>query len=185
LVTTDQYHSPVSHAKSWKDELTKHLEGTGMLSKVQHGFCRGRSCLTNLLETFEDWTTAIDHGYGIDVIYLDYRKAFDTIWHSGLYTKLVEYGINGKVLTWLKSFLQGRKMRVEVRGEYSDWVSVTSGVPQGSVLGPLLFLVFVNDIPEWIRTSVKMFADDTKLWTRISTLEDSHVLQDDLDKLMC
>jgi len=156
-----------------------------MLSKVQHGFCRGRSCLTNLLETFEDWTTAIDHGYGIDVIYLDYRKAFDTIWHSGLYTKLVEYGINGKVLTWLKSFLQGRKMRVEVRGEYSDWVSVTSGVPQGSVLGPLLFLVFVNDIPEWIRTSVKMFADDTKLWTRISTLEDSHVLQDDLDKLMC
>jgi len=168
-----------------KEELTKHLEGTGMSSKVQHGFCRGRSCLTNLLETFEDWTTTTDHGYGIDVIYLDYRKAFDTIWHSGLYTKVVGYGVDGKVLTCLKSFLQGRKMRLEVRGDHSDWVSVTSGVPQGSVLGPLLFLVFVNDIPEWIRTSIKMFADDMNLWTRISTLEDSHVLQDDLDELMC
>ena len=93
-----------------KEKLTKHLEDTGMLSKVQHGFCRGRSCLTKLLETFEDWTTAIDHGYGIDVIYLDYRKAFDTVWHSGLYTKLVGYGIDGKVLTWLKSFQQGRKL---------------------------------------------------------------------------
>ena len=167
-----------------KEELTKHLEGTGMLSKVQHGFCRGRSCITNLLETFEDWTTAIDHGYGIDVIYLDCQKAFDTVWHSGLYTKLVGYGIDGKVLTWLKSFLQGRKMRAKVRGDHSDWVSVTSGVPQGSVLGLLLFLVFVNDIPEWIWTSVKMFANDTKLWTRISTLKDSHVLQDDPDNLM-
>jgi len=73
-------------------------------------------------------------------------------------------------------------MRVKVRGDHSDWISVTSGVPQGSVLGPL---VFVNDIPEWIRTSVEMFVDDTKLWTRISTLEDSQVLQDDLNKLMC
>lgn len=167
-----------------KDELTKHLEATDLLSKVQHGFCQGRSCLTNLLETFEAWTLALDQGYGIDVVYLDYRKAFDTVWHSGLLTKLQGYGVEGQLLAWIKSFLQGRRMRVQVRGAHSEWVDVSSGVPQGSVLGPLLFLIFVNDIPEWIKSNVKMFADDTKVWTRISTLKDGEVLQDDLNNLM-
>jgi len=162
--------------------LTRHLESTGVLSKVQHGFCQGRSCITNLLETFEAWTSVIDQGYGIDVVYLDYRKAFNTVWHSGLVTKCMGYGIDGQLLLWIKSLLQGRKMRVEVRGDHSDWVDVTSGVPQCSVLGALLFLVFVNDIPEWIRSSVKMFADDTKVWTRISALEDGHILQEDLEE---
>ena len=166
-----------------KDDLTKHLESTSMLSKVQHGFSQGRSCLTNLLETFEAWTLAVDQGYGIDVVYLDYRKAFDTVWHSGLLTKLQGYGIDGELLSWIKSFLQGRKMRVQVRGSHSDWVEVLSGVPQGSVLGPLLFLIFVNDIPAWIKSNVRMFADDTKVWTRISTLEDGEVLQNDLNNL--
>ena len=167
-----------------KDDLTKYLESTSMLSKVQHGFCQGRSCLTNLLETFEAWTLAVDQGYGIDVVYLDYRKAFDTVWHNGLLTKLQGYGVGGQLLAWIKSFLQGRRMRVQVRGAHSDWVEVSSGVPQGSVLGPLLFLIFVNDIPEWIKSNVKMFADDTKVWTRISRLKDGEVLQDDLNNLM-
>ena len=158
-----------------KDELTKYVETTSMLSKVQHGFCQGRSCLTNFLETFEAWTLALDQGYGIDVVYLDYRKAFDTVWHSGLLTKIQGYGVEGQLLAWIKSFLQGRR---------SDWVDVSSGVPRGSVLGPLLFLIFVNDISEWIKSNVKMFADNSKVWTRISTLRDGEVLQDDLNNLM-
>ena len=141
-------------------------------------------CLTNLLETFEALTSSIDQGYGIDVVYLDYRKALDTIWNSGLVTKLMGYGVDGQLLLWIKSFLQGRKMRVEVRGYHSDWVQVTTGVPQGSLLGPLLCLLFINDIPEWIRSNVKMFTDDTKVWTTISAMEDGQVLQEDLDNIM-
>jgi len=168
-----------------KVEMTRHLESTvtRMLSKVQHGFSQGRLCVTNPLETFKAWTLALDQGYGIDIIYLDYCKAFDTVRHNGLLMKLVYYGITGGLLSWIKSFLQGCRMRVEVRGEHSDWVQVTSDVPQGSVLGPLLFLVFVNDIPKWISSSVWMFADDTKVWTWISAPEDGECLQEDLNRL--
>ena len=106
----------------------------------QHGFMKHRSCLTNILESLEAWTKALDEGYGIDVIYLDYRKAFDTVSHPHLIEKLKVYGISGKLLQWIKNFLYSRKMRVRVRNSFSEWVSVLSGVPQGSVLGALLFL---------------------------------------------
>lgn len=165
-------------------KLVDHLEKSDVLSGSQHGFMAGRSCMTNLLETFENWTTALDEGHGLDVLFLDYRKAFDTVSHRRLIEKLREYGVDGKLLEWIRDFLTMRKSRVGVHGSFSRWREVLSGVPQGSVLGPLLFLIFVNDLPEWIKCSLKMFADDTKIWARIRSKQDSCVLQADLDNLM-
>jgi len=130
-----------------------------------------RSCLTNILESLEAWTKALDEGYGIDLIYLDYRKAFDTVPHACLIEKLKWLGISGKLLDWIANFLHLRKMRVRVRISFSDWVEVLSGVPQGSVLGPLLLLLFVNNLPDWISSNIRMFADDTKIWCSDVKLE--------------
>ena len=166
-----------------RDSLVNYLESGHKLTNQQHGFMKGRSCLTNLLETFESWTRALDEGYGIDVIYLDYRKAFDTVPHQRLTYKLSQIGITGKALVWVKEFLNDRIMKVNVRGSCSQWALVISGVPQGSVLGPLLFLLYVNDLPVWIKNNIKMFADDTKIWSKISSDTDSYLLQEDLDSI--
>jgi len=139
--------------------------------------------LTNLLESLECWTKALDEGYGVDVLYLDYRKAFDSVPHKRLLQKVSLYGINGSALMWIENFLTLRTTRVGVRGYFSDWFQVLSGVPQGSVLGPLLFLLFVNELHSWIVNSMRMFADDTKVWTYIRSTEDSQSLQKDLDSL--
>ena len=126
----------------------------------------------------------MDEGYGLDVIYLDYRKAFDTVPHQRLVTRLKMVGVTGDLLEWIKDFLHNRMMRVIVNGESSHWSRVWSGIPQGSVLGPLLFLIFVNDLPNWITTNIKMFADDTKIWTKLVSSEDVNKLQNDLDSLI-
>ena len=166
-----------------KEEVVKVLDEQQRLTKHQHGFIKGKSCLTNLLETLEAWTRLIEEGYGVDVIFLDYKKAFDTVPHRRLLEKLKNYGFRGKLGKWTESFLLDRLMRVAVQGECSSWVKVRSGVPQGSGLGPLLFLLFVNDLPDRIKNSIKMFADDTKVWTAIKEAADSEGLQQDLDKL--
>jgi len=109
------------------------------------------------LEVFEEWTSSIDEGYGLDV-YLDYRISFDTVPHQRLIKKLKSIGFGGSY--WIRAFLNSRIMRVGINGSFSSWTAVLSGVPQGSVLGPLLFLLFINDLPEWIKTNIRMFADD-------------------------
>jgi len=159
-----------------KDKLLEFLDKNKVISEAQHGFRSGRSCLTNLLESFEQWTRALDEGFGLDVLYLDFRKAFDSVPHRRLIEKLKMYGFSGKLLSWIKSFLTVRTMLVGIRGAFSQLIEVLSGVPQGSVLDPLLSLLFVNELPEWIRGSMKMFADDTKLWCKIKIQSDGEQL---------
>jgi len=166
-----------------KEGLSKYLLTNGAPCREQHGFTSGRSCLTNLLETFESWTKALDEGYGLDVVYLDYRKAFDSVPHGRLLKKLKGMGINGKLLLWLEDFLVSRLMKVGIRGIYSQLQAVLSGVPQGSMLAPLLFLLFINELPSWIMNEMRMFADDTKLWCGINKDSDGATLQQDNDYL--
>jgi len=166
-----------------RQEILDHLNANSIITTKQHGFLHGRSCRTNLLETLEEWTAALDAGYGIDVIYLDYRKAFDTVPHARLINKMRGCGVQGHLLRWVREFLKDRQMRVKVRGSCSDWTGMDSGVPQGSVVGPFLFLIYVNDIPAWMKNSIRMFADDTKIWTRIRDYQDAAHLQEDLDLL--
>ena len=175
-----------------KDKIVGHLAENNLLSEAQHGFRKGRSCLTNLLETLEAWTQIIDEGNCIDVAYLDFRKAFDLVSHKLLIHKMSKYGIKGQILEWVKNWLHHRTQRVVIRGTASENFKVTSGVPQGSVLGPILFLIFINDLPSEIISPVSLFADDSKIFTRITTQSKglkvtgpngNEVLQDDLNKI--
>ena len=166
-----------------KEEIISHLDKFALINDSQHGFLAGKSCLTNLLEFMEDVTEIIDRGNSVDVIYLDFAKAFDKVSHKRLLKKLVCHGISGNVGRWIENWLSGRRQRVGVNGVYSDWNSVISGVPQGSVLGPLLFLIFINDLDEDILSRLKKFADDTKLYREINSNKDCESLQNDIDKL--
>ena len=166
-----------------KDAIMEHLEKNDLLSQHQHGFRSRRSCLTQLLEYFTEVHDCLDDGDPVDAIYLDCKKAFDTVPHKRLIAKLEAYGISGKVLNWIKSFLSGRSQRVVVKGVLSDSLPVWSGVPQGSVLGPVLFLIYINDLLDDIQSSGKLFADDSKIFRKILSIRDKNILQRDLVKL--
>ena len=124
------------------DALVCHMKSNNLFTNKQFGFLKGRSATLQLLNVLDDWTKLLDAGISIDVVYTDFQKAFDTVPHQRLMMKLNSYGIHSKVLTWIRSFLIGRKQRVVITGYESVWTSVISGVPQGSVLGPILFLIY-------------------------------------------
>ena len=145
-----------------------------------------QSCVTNLLEFLEVITKLIDEGHNIDVVFLDFSKVFDKVPHVRLMSKVRAHGITGNVAGWIEEWLRGRKQRVVLNGKASDWEDVLSGVPQGSVLGPILFLIYINDIDDavdCVSTLMKKFADDTKIASVTDTLEQCQLLQEQIDAL--
>jgi ribosomal protein L29 len=153
------------------------------LAPEQHGFVNGRSCATQLLDCLDKWTEMLEHKSAVDIIYLDFAKAFDSVAHQRLLVKLESYGIKEKVLKWIEAFLLGRRQRVRVNQAVSQWRPVTSGVPQGSVLGPVLFVIYINDMPEVVDSSIRLFADDAKLFSTANSSFERTQIQSDLDRL--
>ena len=146
--------------------VVKFLESK--ISVHQHGFVKKKSCLSNLLEAFDSILDILQEGDPVDILYFDFSKAFDTVPHYRLLCKLENIGIKGNVLDVIRDFLMDRTMHVTVEGKSSKIKHVTSGVPQGSVLGPLLFVLYINDLPDNIKNTVKLFADDLKLIGNVS-----------------
>lgn len=155
-----------------------------VLTTRQHGFVTRRSTETNLCEYLDFILDSMDNGSQVDVVYTDYSKAFDKISHSLLIAKLEAIGIHGDLLRWLSSYLRNRSQAVTVKGYVSTFIPVTSGVPQGSHLGPLLFNIFINDVTNCFQNSkLLLYADDTKIFSIINSIQDCELLQQDLNRL--
>ena len=164
--------------------LFTHLNKHNILYELQHGFREKRSCETQLIQLVVDLERQLSLGKQTDLILLDFSKAFDKVNHLKFLYKLSCFGVKGNTLiNWIQSFLIGRTQTVVLDGESSEEVKVTSGVPQRSVLGPLLFLLYINDLHENIRSQVRLFADDTALYLTVTNMQDSQVLQSDLESL--
>ncbi|MGL5708301.1 MAG: reverse transcriptase family protein [Aeromonas sp.] len=163
------------------DAMREVLNKNSFFVNEQHGFRAGRSCVTNLLKTHEQWTKAADAGLPVDAIFLDFTKAFDRVDHAILRRKLQDSGLDGKINAWLASYLENRQYTVRVNGELSEYFTAPTGVPQGSILGPLLFLIFINDFPKDIHSSIVLYADDSKFSRVIRSASDSEALQQDLN----
>ena len=161
-----------------------HFDRANILSDSQHGFRKYRSCETQLIQTIHDIAKSVNDKEQIDSILLDFSKAFDKVGHRKLILKLKHYGINGDILNWISDFLHDRTQRVVVRGTSSKHSAVISGVPQGTVLGPLLFLAYINDMPLEADSKLALFADDSYLYRKIMSPKDAEQLQKDLNKLV-
>jgi hypothetical protein len=168
-----------------RNRLVAFLEDNNLISSTQHGFRKGRSCLTQLLQHYDRILKNLNEGFETDVIYLDFAKAFDKVDHNILLQKLQRYGIRGELFAWIKAFLSNRTQTVVVNGQHSLPRPVISGVPQGSVLGPILFILYINDLHKVVcNCNAGSFADDTKIEQRIDISEDADNVQRDLDDII-
>ena len=158
---------------------------SGYLSDWQHGFVKGRSTATQLILTHHKWAKTLDEGRQVDLAFLDFSKAFDRVPHNALLHKLCNLGISGNLLNWCKDYLSNRTQRVVIDGYSSSLSEITSGVPQGSILGPLFFVIFINDLPDVVCSdnTIALYADDSKMFRVIDCDEDLIYFQEDLDKL--
>ena len=171
-------------AKSLEHIMHKHimkfLTHHRLLSESQHGFREARSCVTQLLRLLHSWFSFLEKGASVDVIFLDFAKAFDMVSHRHLLYKLQCYGIQGHLFSWFHDYQSDRTQRVIIGGHSSEWMEVSSGVPQGSILGPLPFLLYINDFPLNVSCGTELFADDSVLYRNIASVDDCVEFQGDL-----
>ncbi|MCG7870185.1 MAG: hypothetical protein JAY74_27935 [Candidatus Thiodiazotropha taylori] len=164
--------------------LFNHLRDNNLLSSLQSGFIPGDSTVNQLTFLYNTFCQALDSGKEVRAVFCDISKAFDRVWHVGLLHKLKAAGVTGEVLDWFKHYLSDRKQRVVLPGAVSDWVFIRAGVPQGSILGPLLFLLYINDIVNDIGSNIRLFADDTSLYIVVDDpITTANCLNTDLDKI--
>lgn len=163
--------------------MLDHLLTNNLILCYQHGFVPARSTVTQLLAVLDKRTDIIDCGGNFDAVYFDFAKAFDSVPYLRLIRKLKALSITDKVLQWISALLSDRRQRVVLDGTASSWLPATSGVPQGSVLGTVLFVVFINDLPDVVKSWIYMYTDDTKITRQIATVCDCAILQMDLDQL--
>lgn len=171
----------LKHIIVW--HIMYNLEEHKILSPLQHGFWSGHSCESQLIITTHDLIKNFDQKLQTDILILDFSKAFDTVLHKHLLHKLKHYGIIGPLHHWISSFLMQRTQQVVVEGDHSDTAKVESGIPQGTVLGPLMFLCFINDLPNSVTSTVRLFGNDCLLYKQIRSQKDQADLQKDLSSL--
>ncbi len=166
-----------------RNQIVDHMKENKLFSKKQFGFIAGRSTTLQLLKVMDEWTEILDAGGTLDAVYMDFMKAFDKVPHRRLIQKMKSYGISERITNWVRDFLSNRKQRVTVNGHTSSCHNVTSGIPQGSVLGPILFVLYINDMPSCVEAAAYLFADDTKIYKEIRGHNDRACMQKDLDSL--
>ena len=167
-----------------REHIIKFMQDNKLFSSNQYGFITGRSPVLQLLTVLDKWTEALDRGLTIDCIYMDFQKAFDTVPHKRLVGKLRSYCITKDIIGWIESFTTCRTQQVVVGNECSRWISLTSGIPQGSVLGPLLLVIYINDLPNMVCSEAFYSLMIKNIFRILETDDDHQELQQDLEKLM-